>query len=98
MGKARLREFKREVLDIGGDAVLPTNLPEKWLDQIDRDLEMVLEKNSQDHQYVTVPLAAVTHLLNAKGVTSFSDQDLFNGLRAYHAAIKQEKLRRSLLH
>lgn len=98
MGKARLKEFKREVLDIGGDAVLPANLPEKWLNQIDQDLEMILEKNSQDHQYVTVPLAAVTHLLNAQGVTSFSDQDLFNGLQAYHVAIKQEKLRRSLLH
>lgn len=98
MDKDRLKEFKREVLDIGGDALLPTNLPEKWLNQIDRDLEMVLEKNSQDHKYVTVPLAAVTHLLRAKGINSFSDQDLFNGLRAYHAAIKQEKLRRSQLH
>ncbi len=98
MEKSNIERLSKEVFQLGAEAALPCNLPDEWLDLLERDLEMILQEG--DHSYLTAPLAIVVHLMfhknggNGKEVT-FSEEDLFNYLRYLHFEIALEGVRRN---
>ena len=98
MEKSNMERLSKEVLKQGAAAALPCNLPDEWLDLLERDLEMILQEG--DHSYLTAPLAMVAHLLfhknggKGKKVT-FSEEDLFKYLQFLHFEIAIETVRRN---
>jgi len=96
--KSNMERLGKEVLKQGAEAALPCNLPDEWLDLLERDLEMILQEG--DHSYLTAPLAIVFHLMfhkhggKGKEVT-FSEEDLFNYLRFLYFEISLETVRRN---
>lgn len=97
--KSDLKQLKCEVLDFGSEAMLPCNLPDAWLSKLERDLENLLEKQIEDHCYMTAPLAMVVHLLYAKhsksgSEVSFTDKELFEYLQHLRFEISLEIVRR----
>ncbi|MBU3557198.1 hypothetical protein ICN18_06100 [Polynucleobacter sp. Ross1-W9] len=98
MEKSNMERLSKEVLKQGAESALPCNLPDEWLDLLERDLEMILQEG--DHSYLTAPLAIVAHLMfhknggNRKEVT-FSEGDLYNYLRYLHFEIALETVRRN---
>ena len=98
MEKSNMERLSKEVLKLGAEAALPCNLPDEWLDLLERDLEMILQEG--DHSYLTAPLAIVVHLMfhkhGGKGEkVTFSEEDLFNYLRYLHFVIALETVRRN---
>ena len=95
--KSNIERLSKEVLQQGAEAALPCNLPDEWLDLLERDLEMILQEG--DHSYLTAPLAMVVHILfhkhggKGKEVT-FSEEDLFNYLRFLYFEVSLETVRR----
>lgn len=97
MEKSNLERLSNEVLRQGAEATLPCNLTDEWLDLLERDLEMILQEGN--HNYLTAPLAMVTHILfykngGKKKEVTFSEEDLFNYLRFLYFEIALEKVRR----
>ena len=98
MEKSDMERLSKEVLKQGAEAALPCNLPDEWLDLLERDLEMILQEG--DHSYLTAPLAMVVHLIfhkhggKDKKVT-FSEEDLSNYLRYLYFEISLETVRRN---
>jgi hypothetical protein len=96
--KSNMERLSKEVLNQGAEAALPCNLPDEWLDLLERDLEMILQEG--DYSYLTAPLAILAHLMlhknggNGKKVT-LSEEDLYNYLRYLHFEIALETVRRN---
>ena len=102
MEKSNLVRLKHEVLDHGPEAALPMNLPDEWVRLLARDLEMLQEisgKDSDDHNYLSAPLAIIAHILyarrgNDESEISFSNEDLYNFLNDLRVEIALEGIRR----
>lgn len=100
VGNSDLQKLKHEVLDQGPEASLPCNLPDAWLSMLERDLEMLLQKQKEDHNYLTAPLAIIAHILygkhgNKETEISFSDEELFKYLQDLRIEISLEIIRRN---
>lgn len=100
MEKSDLLKLKREVLDIGPEAALPSYLPDTWLNLLSRDLDLILQEQSDDHTYLTAPLALIAHLLIARNgdkgdSVSFTQEELLRYLQELQLEISFELLRRN---
>lgn len=97
-----IKKLKQEVLDHGPEATLPANLPDEWIKLLARDLDMLLNEDgngSEDHRYLTAPLAIITHILFGKrgeneSSVSFSEEDLVKFLDYLRFEIALEEVRR----
>lgn len=94
----KLDELKREILDKGPSAALPSHLSDQWLNQVAESLEQVLEvQTSESGSYLAGPLALVTHLLFARSrlpALEFSDNCLYEYLRSYYMEVSIEIINR----
>lgn len=65
-----LKVFHATVLSNGGEACLPKNLSDEWLQRISSDLEQALQseegEDDDGRSYLEVPMAAVIAILLAK--------------------------------
>lgn len=92
-----MKELSEEVLSRGAEGALPCNLSDKWIDLLERDLQMILEEG--DQSYLTAPLALVAHILfNKSGrkvkEVKFSEEELFKYLQYLYFEISLETVRR----
>ena len=94
----KLDELKRDILDKGPSAALPSHLSDQWLDQVAESLEQVLEvQTDESDPYLAGPLALVTHLLFTRSSLTeleLSDIFLYGYLRAYYIEISIEIINR----
>lgn len=98
MDQSDILQLKREVLDQGPEAALPSNLSDKWLGMLARDIEMLEEENDSDHNYLSAPLAIIIQLLLGKSghmEGSFLEEELFEYLQYLQIEIALEVARRS---
>lgn len=100
MEKSDLQKLKREVLDHGAEAALPSRLSDIWLSLLARDLDMLLQEHQEDHHYLSAPLAIIIHILYGKHgnkgkEVSFSEDDLFRYLHYLRIEIALEMIRRT---
>lgn len=99
MEKSDVLQFTREVLDQGPEAALPYNLPDKWLDMLAQDIEILLQEHDSNHSDLSVPLAIVVSILQGKSKQeardiSFSTEELFEHLQFLRFEIALEIVRR----
>lgn len=97
-----LQRFQAEVMNLGTEATLPCNLTDYWLSEIQKHLEKLFESmaaaaESKTEQTMALPLAAVIHILFAKGSTEkleVSLDEMFNYFEYYRAELTLEEIRR----
>lgn len=101
-----LVRFKNEVLAKGPDATLPANLSDFWLEAISQrfeehfqnlDQEMESDHDDERESPLSIPLAAVIHILLAKnGGKAVSEplEQVFDYLQSYRIELALEELKR----
>lgn len=96
-----LELLRQEVLAGPPEAALPRHLPDHWLDQIARDLEMSIGDSAcadeTQPSYAAAPLALIIHLLRGKiGNTGLeiSLTQMFEYFRNYEIEIALEMVNR----
>ncbi len=83
-----LRRFQEEVMNLGPESTLPCNLTDYWLIEIQQSLERLFESMAapdglKSERSMALPLAAVIHILFAKGRAEelkVSMEEMFNFL------------------
>lgn len=90
MEKSDLVKLKREVLDLGPEAALPQHLPDSWLASLSRDLDFILDDLSDDHAYMTAPLALIVHILMAQSGNSDSVSCTQEAILRYMHELRRE--------
>lgn len=95
------QRFIEEVLMSGPEATLPCNLSDYWLTALqqstDRCLENLAAKRPEDDDSLSLPLAAILHILCAKaGNAEFHVpmEELFNNFEYLRIELAIEELRR----
>ena len=95
------QRFVEEVLMSGPEATLPCNLSDYWLTALqqstDRCLENFATKRPEDDDSLSLPLAAILHILCAKaGSAEFQVpmEELFNNFEYLRIELAIEELRR----
>lgn len=90
-----MASFRHEVLSKGGESTLPCNLNDKWLGLLSAKLEAYIEHEEEDA--LTLPLAAVLHLLFTKNggeAVTASLEQLFEHLSDYRIELSLEEIKR----
>lgn len=98
-----LQRFQAEVMISGTEATLPCNLTDYWLSEIQKHLGKLFESMSattelKTEQSMALPLAAVIHILFAKGGAKkieVSLDEMFDYFKYYHAELALEETRRN---
>lgn len=95
------QRFIEEVLMSGPEATLPCNLSDYWLTALqqstDRCLKNLAAKRPEDYDSLSLPLAAILHILCAKaGNAEFHVpmEELFNNFEYLRIELAIEELRR----
>ncbi|MBC3450860.1 hypothetical protein HU745_07315 [Pseudomonas mosselii] len=98
-----LTRFRDEVLFTGPESTLPSNLTDFWLDELQRHLKGYFDSlgrdtdNGEEDVNVSLPLAAITHILFAKigGKVIFENlENLHEYFQSYRRELALEKMTR----
>ncbi|NYT79079.1 hypothetical protein H0A71_19010 [Alcaligenaceae bacterium] len=101
-GKHVLQRFQEEVLRSGPEATLPSNLSDYWLAEIQQNIERCFDgeqdpEDAESESYLSLPLAAVMHILFAKN----SDEEftvpieaMLKNIEDYRIELALEEIRR----
>lgn len=89
-------------MNLGAEATLPCNLTDYWLSEIQMHLVKLFESMAataelKTEQSMALPLAAVIHILFAKGSTEkleVSLDEIFDYFKYYRAELALEEIRR----
>ncbi|WP_414867112.1 hypothetical protein [Pseudomonas donghuensis] len=97
-----LRRFQEEVILRGAESTLPSNLDDFWLAEIQQSIELYFDdvngaNNDEIGESMSLPLAAVVHLLFAKkggGEIRASLDEMFEYIECYRIELALEEIRR----
>lgn len=97
MERSSPERLAKEVLSKEIGAALPCNLPDEWIDLLERDLDMILNKD--DQSYLTAPLAIICHIIFDKSgrkdkKVAFTEEELFKYIQYLYFEITLETVRR----
>lgn len=74
-----MKEFKKEVLWKSGEAGLPCNLSDRWLELLERDLSVISSDDKPEDEvipYAPAPISLVMRLISAKQNNKTVDVDM----------------------
>ena len=97
-----LKRFKEEVMMLGPEATLPSNLSDYWLTEIQQSLERYFDsvqgpEDMEGEGSISLSLAAVVHILFAKSggePIQSSLEEMFKHYEDYRIELALEEVRR----
>lgn len=90
--------LQKEILSKPGEAALPCNLSDYWIDEIASALEAIFEGDSiTESSQLAAPLALVSHILGAKNEwkeMQLTWEELFEHFKNYRIELALEEIKR----